>query len=86
MSTATITPMSPAKRLILAALDRTEDDLIEGAKGNCAECEEAAAGICLPHETDLAEARRMRELHDALQAETDPVKVAALPAGTERAA
>jgi len=81
-----IIPQSPAMRLALNALDLAEDTLKEAADGFCADCGEAPDGKCATHQANLHEAGQIKALRDKLALARGIDEVAALLAGSERAA
>lgn len=91
MSTPTITPTSPAMRLLLDAMDIAADSLrndLDDAGGSCHECTVAAErslagdGKCITHQANVDEAGRVKALRDALRRAKDAGEVAAILAGT----
>jgi hypothetical protein len=80
----TIIPQSPAMRLALNALDLAEDTLKEAADGFCADCGEDRK--CPTHQANLHEAAQIKALRDKLALARGIDEVAALLAGTGRAA
>jgi len=81
-----IVPQSPAMRLALNALDLAEDTLKEAADGFCADCGEAPDGKCAQHQANLHEAAQIKALREELALARGIDEVAALLAGSERAA
>lgn len=84
MSTPTglITPMSPAMRLLLAALNRAEDSLDGHGETLCADCQEAPDDQCEQKLADEDEAARVGALRDAIERAKDAGEIAAILTGT----